>query len=227
MSFVKQQVLPLSLPQEKNFANFLVGANRALITLLQEIKPDTALYLWGKHGSGCTHLLQASCVAFKKQNHHVLYLDLQDIDSLAFLFAGALDGVELLALDHVDAWVGCQAREEQLFHLFNRALQTPFAILWSAAVAPQNLPCVLNDFKSRLASLLIFHVQPLHDAELRRALQQHAKQRGFVLKQELAQFMLNHYPRNLSVLLDLLDKMDRASLQQKKPLTISLLKQLA
>ena len=222
-----QHILPLTLPQEKSFANFLVGANRALLTVLNNIKSDTALYLWGSRGSGCSHLLQASCLALKQKNYHVLYLDLQCTDSLTPLFAGALEGIALLALDHLDAWVGVKEREEQLFHLFNRALQQPFAILWSASIPPQNLACVLSDFKSRLCSLLIFHVQPLNDVDLHQALQQHAKQRGFQLKHEVAQFILNHYPRDLYQLLNLLDQLDEASLQRKKPLTISLIKQIS
>ena len=91
---------------------------------------------------------------------------------------------------------------------------------------PQALACVLNDFKSRLCSLLVFHVQPLNDLALHQALQQHAKQRGFQLNHTVAQFMLNHYPRNLPQLLQLLDKLDEASLQSKKPLSIALLKSL-
>jgi len=227
MSSVKQHTLPLTVPQQKNFANFLVGANRALVSALNSIKPETALYLWGNRGSGCSHLLQASCLAFQQKNHHVLYLDLHNTDCLAPLFAGALEGIQLLAVDHLEAWIGVKEQEEQLFHLFNYALQTPCALLWSAAIPPQKLACVLQDFKSRLCSLLIFHVQPLDDADLHQALQQHAKQRGFQLKRAVAQFMLNHYPRDLSELLTVLDRLDQASLQQKKPLTISLLKQLS
>lgn len=224
---IQQHVLPLTLPQEKNFTNFLVGANRALLTALNHIKPDTALYLWGSRGSGCSHLLQASCLALQQKNCHVLYLDLYSADSLTPLFAGALEGIALVALDHLETWVGNKAREEQLFHLFNRAVHTPFALLWSASVPPHNLACVLSDFKSRLCSLLIFHVQPLSDANLHQALQQHAKQRGFQLKHEVAQYILNHYPRDLYQLLNLLDRLDQASLQSKKPPTISLLKQLS
>jgi len=195
-----------------------------LLTALHGPVTETSLYLWGSQGSGCSHLLRASCDAAQKKNQHALYLDLRHTDSLLPLLGGALEGIQLLALDHFDVWLGDKNKEEQLFNIFNRASQVPFVILWSCALPPQALDCLLSDFQSRLSSLLVFQVHPLNDLDLYLALQQHAKQRGFTLSHEVAQYMLNHYPRDLPSLLQLLEQLDQASLRSKKPLTIALLK---
>lgn len=223
---MQQHVLPLTLPQEKTFAHFLVGANQSLLNALHTLTNQSALYLWGSSGSGCSHLLQATCLAYKKKDWHSLYVDLRHADSLLPLLSGALEGIQLLAIDHIDAWIGIKDKEEQLFNLFNRALQTPFAMVWAASVPPQSLVCALSDYQSRLCSLLVFQVHTLDDAALGQALQEHAKQRGFILKPKLAQYIIHHYPRDLNQLLKLLDQLDQLSLQTKKPLSIALLTHL-
>lgn len=224
---IKQHILPLALPQEKSFAHFLVGANQSLLNGLNALTNNAAVYLWGSSGSGCSHLLQATCLAYKKKDWYTLYLDLRHTDSLLPLLEGMLEGIQLLAVDHIDAWIGIKDKEEQLFNLFNRASQAPFAMLWAASMPPQSLACALSDYQSRLCSLLVFQVHTLEDAALAQALQEHAKQRGFILKPKLAEFIVHHYPRDLTQLLKLLDQLDCLSLQTKKPLSIAFLKKYA
>lgn len=221
---MKQQTLPFKLLQEKSFANFFSGANESIIRSLKTLNNQSAIYLWGKPSTGCSHLLQAICLDWQQQGRYALYIDLKQNISLNTLLNGALEGVGLLALDHLETIIGKKIEEELLFHLFNRALQTPFALLCGAKVIPDLLGCKLADLTSRLNSMLIFQVKELSDDEIKQALQKHAEQRGFLLSNEVAQYLINHYPRDLNQLLELLDELDKVSLQTHKRLTIPLLK---
>src|SRR3989338_4158453 len=122
---MKQQVLSLTLPQEKTFQNFFGAKNQAIIAALKSLTSNS-IYLWGKKGAGVTHLLQACCLYHQKQGYYVLYLDLAQKPNLDHLLQGALEGVQLIALDHLDSVAGKKTQEELLFNLYNRSLQTPF-----------------------------------------------------------------------------------------------------
>lgn len=60
---MKQLALGISPPPQPTLDNFVPGANAELVTRLREFQegkfPDVILYLWGKAGSGKSHLLRA------------------------------------------------------------------------------------------------------------------------------------------------------------------------
>lgn len=220
---MKQQILPLKLPQKKSFENFFGATNQAIIYALK-FSTLNSIFLWGNKKAGVSHLLQASCYHRQQQGEYVLYLDLNLKPDLNALLQGALEGIQLIAIDHLEAAMGKQTQEENLFHLFNHSIQASFALQWGAHIPPALLGCCLNDLTSRLKASLIFQVQELQDSEKKIALQTYAKERGFELPEEAAEFLLNHFPRDLNQLLLLLEKLDKASLQEHRRLTIPFLK---
>ncbi|MCD6046832.1 MAG: hda [Gammaproteobacteria bacterium] len=220
---MKQQTISFKLPQEKNFENFFTERNQELVHALQSLE-TVSLYLWGKSQAGCSHLLQAACLYWQQQGWYTLYIDLNQKIDLDLLLAGALEGVQLIAIDHLEQITGQKQLEEKLFHLFNRGLQTPFKMLWGAHHPPKKLKCALADLQSRLASSIIFHVEAPSEADLKRALEYYAKQRGLMLNKEAAQFLLNRIPRQLDKVLSVLDKLDQTSLAEHRRLTIPFLK---
>lgn len=220
---MKQQTLAFKPPQEKIFDNFFTASNQALIHELQALT-SSSVYLWGRPQAGSSHLLQAACHHWQQQGWYTLYFNLKQSVDLDMLLAGALDGVQLLAIDHLDKAIGKKNVEEKLFHLFNRGLQTPFNMLWAARHPPKKLNCALADLQSRLASSMIFHVDSAQEADLKKALQYYAHARGLTLNEESAGFLLNRAPRHLNKLLTLLDKLDQMSLAEQRRLTIPFLR---
>ena len=85
----------------------------------------------------------------------------------------------------------------------------------------------MPDLRTRLGWGLVFQMQPLNDAEKRAALTQHALGLGFELEPQVADYLLNHYPRDLGNLLRVLEALDRLSLETKRAITLPLLRQLA
>ncbi|NIQ15056.1 MAG: DnaA regulatory inactivator Hda, partial [Candidatus Dadabacteria bacterium] len=68
--------------------------------------------------------------------------------------------------------------------------------------------------------------EPLSDSEKITVLQQRADLRGLKLSNEVADYLVKRVNRDLSNLIDLLNKLDDASLVAKKKLTIPFIKSL-
>ena len=67
-------------------------------------------------------------------------------------------------------------------------------------------------------------VQSLSDEDKVTALSLRAKQRGFGLSDEVAGYLLKHCPRDMKNLFTILDRLDDASLQAQRRLTIPFIK---
>ena len=83
----------------------------------------------------------------------------------------------------------------------------------------------LPDLRSRLSWGIVFQL-PQVDDEVRCAiLCFRADRRGLALSEEVASFIVHRAPRSLHRLLELLDQLDRASLAEKRALSIPFVKQ--
>jgi DnaA family protein len=74
--------------------------------------------------------------------------------------------------------------------------------------------------------MLALTVQPLSDPEKSLALQLRAKQRGLSLSQDVANYLLTHAPRDMGQLFMLLERLDLASLQRQRKITIPFVKEV-
>ena len=66
----------------------------------------------------------------------------------------------------------------------------------------------------------------LTEAQTREVLRQAAKARGLALSEEVMDFTLRRFSRDLGHLMQLLDTLDRYALQTQRPLTIPLVKSM-
>jgi DnaA family protein len=85
---------------------------------------------------------------------------------------------------------------------------------------------VRPDLATRLGWGLVYQVQGLNDMEKAQALQEHARARGFILPQEVLDYLLRHWRRDLPSLMAVLEALDRITLEQQRPVTVPLLRQL-
>ena len=92
--------------------------------------------------------------------------------------------------------------------------------------SPPQLPCQIADLRNRLSWGLVFQVKNLTDEQKLLALQMRAKNRGLQISREVGLFLLNHYPRNMTVLFNCLEELDRASLIAKRRITIPFVKEV-
>jgi DnaA family protein len=117
------------------------------------------------------------------------------------------------------------AQQASLFRLFERATEVDTLVLVGAAVGPAGAP-LRDDLRTRLASGLTFQLHLLSDEDKSEALCAHAAGLGFTLSPEIVQHLLRHQQRDLPSLVQLLDGLDRYSLQTQRPITLALLREM-
>lgn len=214
---MKQLPLGVRLRSEAIFESFVPGPNSELIAALR--RPNVpALWLWGHHGSGKTHLLQAVCAA--SAGDAAAYFPLQR--SLA-LPPEALIGFErcrVLCLDDVDAVAGDPAWERALFRLFNESAELQTRLVFASGAPPHQLHWTLDDWRSRARACVVYQLRDLDEAGRVDALQRRAAQRGLQLPPETCDYLLRRLPRDLTSLLEILDQLDEASLVAQRRLTV-------
>lgn len=228
-----QLPLDLRLHDDATFENFLKADNEALCLALQAALADRkpsgeTFYIHGQPDSGRSHLLQAACHAMSSHvpDCAAMYLPLRD-ESLEPSVLEGMENCALVALDDVDIVFGQSLWEEALFHFYNRCAEQEVVLLF-AAQAPPRLAAVLQleDLRSRLSHSVIFQIKPLNDEQKIEAIQLRARNIGLELSNEVGQFLLRHYPRDLSALFALLERLDKASIALQRKPTLPLVRDL-
>jgi DnaA family protein len=213
---MKQLALGVRLRAAATFESFAPGSNGELIAAVREPK-RSSLWLWGGRGCGKTHLLQAACAA---AGETAAYLPLGQPSALSPAALLGFEGCRLLCVDDVDAVAGDAAWEQALFRLFNDAADAGTRLLCAAGAAPRALAWRLADLRSRAAACVVYHLRDLDEAGRVEALRLRAAQRGLDLPPETSDYLLRRQPRGLASLLELLDRLDEASLIAQRRLTV-------
>jgi DnaA family protein len=228
---MQQLSLSVGLNDEAAFDSFYTSdANKLTLNTLSgglREETDSMIYLYGGISSGRSHLLQAVCREADTLNMSVVYLPLADMQlyNPSEVFEG-LESQQVLCLDDIDVIVGNDLWEREVFNLYNRVLAVGGYVVMSANCAPKALALKLPDLQSRLAQFLVLKIQPLTDEAKQAALQLRAKIRGMQLDDEVVAYMLRHGQRDMTYLIACLDKLDKASLNQRRRITIPFAKQV-
>lgn len=222
--------LPLSLrwPRRQRFEHFHAGSNAPALAAVQALamQPQAPwLYLSGPPGSGKSHLLMAACQAASESGRAVQYLPLTRLHDYATVIRGVA-GSPFLACDDLDALAGDRDAEHALFDLYNRARAEGAGLIFAAENVPAQLALTLPDLRSRLGACTQFILKPLDDAERRAVLKSQAALRGIELDDVVLDWLFARYARDLGALLDLLDRLDRASLAAQRRVTVPFLRGL-
>jgi DnaA family protein len=186
-----------------------------------------SLYLHGPNGFGKTHLSIAMAEEWSQRGQHVIYYAMHDLvqSGMPDLLATATDA-DIVCLDDIDEVAGKPEWEEALFHCFNRVMVNQGRLLLTAQDTPALMPIALPDLRSRLGSTLVLHLSHLDDEAKQQALNLQAEKRGLTLESDVSSFLLRRYGRNMHNLMDVLQRLDSASLQAQRRLTIPFVKQV-
>ena len=98
-------------------------------------------------------------------------------------------------------------------------------MLGAGTLPPADLP-LRDDLRSRLGWGHVFQLQLLSEPERRAVLRQQADARGIFLSDEVMDFMLRRFSRDLASLVQLLDHLDGYALQTQRAITIPLIKSM-
>ena len=118
-----------------------------------------------------------------------------------------------------------EAAQIALFNAINEARQSGGRVLAAGNAPPAQLP-LREDLKSRLAWGLVYQVRPPSDEERAVFLRAEAGRRGMRLPEEVVSYLLTRMRRDLRSLTAVLDLLDQASLELKRPITLPLLREV-
>lgn len=224
---MKQIALDIGLATGPTLASFFAGPNEAALRHLELwvgeksntiSRSPVPTYLWGNGASGKTHLLKAVQEALREQGATVGWLDASVLEPPEFNESWAA-----VLLDDVHLYNTVQ--QHAAFNWFVNAQTHQRWVLGAGTLPPTELK-LRDDLRTRLGWGHLFHLQVLSEPERRAVLRQAADARGIFLGDEVMDFMLTRFSRDLGSLMELLDLMDGYALQTKRGITIPLIKSM-
>lgn len=224
-----QLVLGLGPQQDCRFDNFYVGRNQALLFFLKQFifsKTDHFVYIAGMAGVGKSHLLQACCHAASEAGLQTMYLPLEDLVNYDPAVLENLEEHALLCLDDIQVLQAYPHWQEAVFHLYNRVKQKEHQLIVAGDRPVRDLPLSLPDLLSRLAWGPAYQLFDLEDEEKLQCLAERARLSGLSFPDEVGRYLLTRYSRDINRLCAALEKLDTASLVEKKRLTIPFVKRI-
>ncbi|RRN54220.1 DnaA regulatory inactivator Hda [Pseudoxanthomonas sp. SGNA-20] len=221
--------LPLALryPPEQRLESYIGAPAGALEQLrdLARLPGADWIYLEGASGAGKTHLGLGVCAEAEGAGRRAAYLPLR---AARGRLREALEAQEadVVALDGLEAIAGDREDEVALFDFHNRMRAAGTSVLYLATAAPQALPLVLPDLRSRLGQCTRVALHTLDDEGRRAVLRDRARRRGLVLEEAAIDWLLTRTGRDMGHLLGLLERIDRASLAAQRRVTVPFLRGL-
>ena len=222
---MKQLALDIGLSSGPTLQNFCPGPNEAALKHLilwvgagtsAATRSPVPAYLWGPPGSGKTHLLKAVREALREQGAVVGWLDATLTEPEPFR-----ENWAAILLDDVHLYSPVQ--QHAAFNWFVNAQTHQRWVLGSGDAPPAALQ-VRDDLRTRLGWGHVFALKVLSEPERRSVLRQAADARGVFLGDEVMDFMLTRFSRDLGSLMELLDLIDGYALQTKRAITIPMIR---
>ena len=223
MATMKQLALDIGLGRVPTLHGFFPGPNEAAWKHLQlwagsPTRSPVPTYLWGAEGSGKTHLLLAVQERLREQGARAGWLDPSVAEPPAFDERWAV-----VLLDDVDRYNAVQ--QHAAFSWFVQAQALQRGVLAAGLQAPVQL-ALREDLRTRLGWGHVFQLHVLSEPERRAVLRQAADARGVFLGDDVMDFILTRFSRDLGSLMQLLDHLDTYALQAQRAITIPLVKSM-
>ena len=220
---MKQIALDIGLAPGPTLGSFFAGCNEPALRHLQlwagsPTRSPVPTYLWGESASGKTHLLKAVEHSLREEGASAGWLDASVHEPPEFNPAWSV-----VLLDDVHLYTAVQ--QHAAFNWFVNAQTHQRGVLAAGLLPPADLQ-LREDLRTRLGWGHVFQLQVLGEPERRAVLRQEADGRGVFLGDEVMDFMLTRFSRDLGSLVAMLGQLDGYALQTKRAITIPLIKSM-
>jgi DnaA family protein len=218
---MKQLPLDIRMARPPTLGSFFAGPNEAAWKHLQlwtgsPTRSPVPTYLWGPPGSGKTHLLQAVQESLREQGAAVGWLDASVAEPPEFD-----ERWSVVLMDDVQRYSPVQ--QHAAFAWFVNAQSLQCGVLAAGLLPPADLR-LREDLRTRLGWGHVFELHVLGEPERRSVLRQAADARGVFLSDEVMDFILHRFSRDLGSLMQLLEHLDAYALQAQRAITIPLIR---
>ncbi len=232
-----QITLPIDGAYQPTIDNFVVGENAELVAALQAPRNGfRGIWLSGAPSSGRSHVLQAYGEYAAQQGRAACYMSCASLDAkmLPALWTeleqqalGVIQGEDpLVLIDDVAGLCGHGPCEEGLMLIYQQLLAAGGEILVSHDTSALAIKFALPDLNSRMRGFEHFAMIPLSDRDKAQVLTDRAHAKGYELTDAVLEYWLRRGPRDLTTLVADLQRLDQATLQHQRLLTVPLLKEV-
>ena len=178
--------------------------------------PEGRMVLWGKSGTGKTHLLS---IWAKRQGVSVIQgnllkeSDIENIFNIKFDLGSQLLGSRCaIALDNADSV--CVSREQNLLHLLNLAREYQLPLLMAAQDPPARWSVRLPDLQSRLRATASVAIDPAEEYLLYRLFLRLLAERQLVVPHQIVMWLLYRMPRQARAVCDCVALLDQIAIAE-------------
>ena len=177
--------------------------------------PTALLAVFGPSASGKTHL----CHVFRTRSDALMLrgdqLSERDIESV-------IDRPAAVVIDGADHVAGQEEHERRFFHIFNAVTAARGALLVTGRTPPNTWPIVLPDLRSRLATGNVVGIDGPDDGLLAALLVKQFSDRQLRVPVDVVTFIVRRIERSFEAARDIVDKLDRAALAERRNITLPL-----
>lgn len=218
-----QLPLGIGLRDDATFETFHPGPNGDAVATLESLVAGDGewfVYLWGRQGTGRSHLLQAVCARAGRLGRRAGFLPLEQVRDFGAGLVEGWESLELICIDDLHRVAGDRSWEEALFVLYNAVRERNGRLVVTSDGPPAGLETALPDLRSRMGAGPVFQLRLMDEPDALAALQLRARSRGLDLPEDVGRYMLRRCRRDMGSLHALLDELDRASLAAQRRLTV-------
>jgi len=172
------------------------------------------VYLFGRSGTGKTHLMMATANQLKKAGRKVIYVRADTFTEHVVgairsgemqAFRKAYRNVDALLIDNVEIFSRKGATQEELFHTFNTLHVENKQIIFSAACPPQELKFIEPRLVSRFEWGIVIPLQMPEMEQMENILKLRAEKVDFPLEDSVIAFLLETFGGNTKALIRALE----------------------
>ena len=227
----KQLHLNVQLDDSINLDNFIsCDSTKDFLNIISNTTEDNSIsnfyLIWGNEGRGKSYVMRALHRKYLEDGKQSFHFSFKDKKVTSSEILNNLDSLEAVFIEDLHSMEISGDWEKAMFNLINECYLSGTKVYLSSNIVPKDLKISLKDLSSRLSSFTAIEVPEITEEEKIQALLQSSERKGFLLDDKTIKYIISYTSRSLSDLLRLLNELDSFSLQKKKKISPSLVREM-